>query len=72
MIVMDALRHAGAHPTAAAMRSYIEGLHDWAGIAGIYFFSDNSQRGIGENALQIVRWDSARNALIVSHAAAKR
>jgi len=71
MIVVDALRHTGAHPTAAAMRSYIEGLHDWAGIAGIYFFSDNGQRGIGENALQIVRWDSMHNSLTVSHAPAK-
>jgi branched-chain amino acid transport system substrate-binding protein len=72
MIVVDALRHTGPHPTAAALHAYIEGLHSWAGIAGIYFFSDNSQRGIGENALQIVRWDSAHNTLAVSHAHAGR
>jgi branched-chain amino acid transport system substrate-binding protein len=65
MIVIDALRHAGPHPTAAVMHAYIEGLHDWAGVAGIYYFRDGSQRGIGENALQVDRWDGARNAFAV-------
>lgn len=65
MIVIDALRHAGPNPTAADLHAYIEGLHDWAGIAGIYYFRDNSQRGIGQSALQVYRWDGARNAFAV-------
>ncbi len=66
MIVIDALRHAGSHPTAAALHAYIEGLHDWAGIAGIYYFRDGNQRGIGENALQVDRWDGAHNSFVVA------
>ena len=65
MIVIDGLRHAGPQPTAAKVHAYIESLHDWAGIAGIYFFRDNSQRGIGENALQVDRWDGAHSAFVV-------
>jgi branched-chain amino acid transport system substrate-binding protein len=65
MIVIDALRHAGPTPTAAKLRAYIEDLHDWAGIAGIYYFRDNSQRGIGQSALQVYRWDGAHTAFTV-------
>ena len=68
MIVVDALRHAGPNPTAAAMHAYIEGLRSWAGIAGIYYFSDNSQRGITGSALQIVRWEGTRSAFSVAQA----
>ena len=65
MIVIDALRHAGPNPTAAKLHAYIEDLHDWAGIAGIYYFRDNSQRGIGANALQVYRWDGAHATFTV-------
>lgn len=68
MLVVDALRHAGPDPTAAAMHAYIESLHSWPGIAGIYFFADGGQRGITGSALQIVRWDSARGAFSVAQA----
>lgn len=66
MIVIDALRHAGANPTAAKLHDYIAGLHDWAGIAGIYYFRDNSQRGIGANALQAYRWDAGHGTIVVA------
>jgi hypothetical protein len=66
MIVIDALRHAGANPTAAKLHDYIESLHDWAGIAGIYYFRDNSQRGIGQNALQAYRWDGGHGTFAVA------
>jgi branched-chain amino acid transport system substrate-binding protein len=66
MIVVDALRHAGANPTAAKLHDYIESLHDWAGIAGIYYFRDGSQRGIGQNAIQSYRWDAAHGTFTVA------
>jgi len=65
MIVIAAMRHAGAQPTAAKIHSYIEDIHDYPGISGIYFFRDNSQRGIGENALQVYRWDGPRATFAV-------
>jgi len=64
-IVIDAMRHAGNPPAAAKIHSYIESIHDYAGISGIYFFSDNSQRGIGENALQVYRWDAPHDTFVV-------
>lgn len=66
MIVIDALRHAGAKPTAAKLHDYIEGLHDWAGIAGIYYFRDNGQRGIGQNAEQAYGWDAVHGKFYVA------
>ena len=72
MIVIDALRHARATPPAAKLRDYIEGLHDRAGIAGIYNFSDNSQRGIGQNALQAYRWDAGNGTIVVASRPAGR
>ena len=65
MILIDALRRAGPTPTAAKLRASIEDLHDWAGIAGIYYFRDNSQRGIGQSALQVYRWDGAHTTFTV-------
>jgi branched-chain amino acid transport system substrate-binding protein len=59
MILIEALRHAGPNPTAAQIHAYIENVHDFAGIAGIYYFRDNSQRGIGQNALQVYRWNAS-------------
>lgn len=70
LIVIDALRHAGPNPTAAKIHAYIEGLHGWAGIEGLYDFRDGTQRGIGLNSLLIYRWDAAKGKLIiVSHPA---
>jgi len=59
LIVVDALRHVGTDATPDAIRSYIEGLHGWAGINGIYDFRDGSQRGLAENTAIIIRWNGA-------------
>ncbi len=70
MLAIDALRRAGGNPVAAKLHAYIEDQHDWAGIAGIYYFRDNSQRGIGATALQVYRWDAPRdNFAVVSRPA---
>lgn len=58
-ILVDALRHVGATAGASRVKAYIEGLHDYAGINGIYDFRDGSQRGLGINTALIVRWDPA-------------
>ncbi len=58
MIVIDALRHIGPNPTGAKVHDYIENLHGWAGIEGVYDFRDGLQRGIGLDSLLVYRWDS--------------
>jgi branched-chain amino acid transport system substrate-binding protein len=64
MIVIDGLRHLGPDATAAQMRSYILGLHGWAGVEGVYDFGDPEQRGVGQNALFIASWDPDKKGWI--------
>jgi branched-chain amino acid transport system substrate-binding protein len=64
MIVIDGLRHLGPDATAAQMRNFILGLHGWAGVEGVYDFSDPEQRGVGQNALFIASWDPAKRSWI--------
>jgi hypothetical protein len=40
------------------VRDYIEHLHGWVGVNGVYDFADGSQRGIGENACVILRYQN--------------
>ncbi len=58
MILVGALRKFGAHATATQIRDYVVGLHSWVGINGVYDFRDGSQRGLGQNAYVIDRWDA--------------
>jgi branched-chain amino acid transport system substrate-binding protein len=63
MIIIDALRALGPNASPAQIRAYIEGLHSWAGILGIYDFRDRSQRGLGENNAVMLRYDGPTNAV---------
>jgi branched-chain amino acid transport system substrate-binding protein len=64
MIVVTAFRTIGPNATAAQIHDYIENLHSWAGINGIYDFRDGSQRGIGAIASDIQRWDPKSNEFV--------
>jgi branched-chain amino acid transport system substrate-binding protein len=64
LIVIDTLRHIGPNGTGAAAAAYINGLHGFAGLNGIYDFRDGSQRGIGMNAMVIDRWDPHSNDFV--------
>ena len=64
MIVVDAYKKLGAAASAAQFRAYINALHGWAGINGIYDFRDGSQHGVGQNAVVMVRYDVAKNDFI--------
>lgn len=57
LIVFDAFRHLGNKATAQQIRDYINHLHGFAGINGIYDFRDGSQHGVGENGVVMVRWN---------------
>jgi branched-chain amino acid transport system substrate-binding protein len=59
LIVVDALEHVGLDASPDAVRAYLESLHGFVGINGLYDFRDGSQRGLGENTAVIVRWDAA-------------
>jgi len=63
-VVIDALRHLGVGATATQVRDYIDNLHGWVGVNGVYDFSDAEQRGIGIGGMVVDRWDQARNEFI--------
>lgn len=65
MIVVDALRKLGPDATAAQIRGYIEGLRGWTGVEGRYDFTSHDQRGIGESAAAIFRWDAAKKDFVM-------
>jgi branched-chain amino acid transport system substrate-binding protein len=57
LIAVDALRHAGADPSAEALRSHIAQLKGFAGISGIYDFPAEPQRGLKQDAALVARWN---------------
>jgi branched-chain amino acid transport system substrate-binding protein len=58
MIVVAAYRAAGPQATAEQLQAFIQSLHSWAGINGIYDFRDGKQRGVTLGIGVIARWDA--------------
>ena len=64
MIFVEALRHVGPDASAEQIHDYIEHLHGWVGVNGIYDFSSGDQRGIGENGLEMAQWDAQKDDFV--------
>jgi branched-chain amino acid transport system substrate-binding protein len=64
-IIVNALQAIGPAATADQIHAYIENLHSWAGINGIYDFRGGDQRGIGEAAVVIHQWDPVKKDFVV-------
>jgi branched-chain amino acid transport system substrate-binding protein len=64
MVLVDALRHIGVNATAEQIRDYIDNLHGWAGIEGVYDFHDPEQRGMNEQSVVVYRWDGRTTSFI--------
>jgi branched-chain amino acid transport system substrate-binding protein len=62
LILLDAFRHLGDNATAQQVREYVNGLHGFAGINGIYDFRGGDQHGVGENGVVIVRYNPANDS----------
>jgi len=60
MIVVDALRHLGTTATASQLRDYIDALHDYGGICGVYDFRGYNHRGLTQKDAIVMRWDRAK------------
>jgi branched-chain amino acid transport system substrate-binding protein len=65
LILIDALRHAGPAPTAAKVHDYVENLHGFPGIVGVYDFRDGSNRGIGLGDVYETTWDPNQYSFVV-------
>ena len=65
-IAVDALRHLGTNATADQIHDYVEGLHGFAGIQGVYDFRNGDQRGLGDAANALFRWDAVKNDFVLA------
>jgi branched-chain amino acid transport system substrate-binding protein len=64
-IVIDAYRKLGTGATFDQIRQYILGLKGYAGISGVYDFSDRGagvQRGLTAKDVLVMRWDESKTA----------
>jgi branched-chain amino acid transport system substrate-binding protein len=61
LIVFDAFRHLGLDATAEQIHAYIENLHGFAGINGIYDFRDGLQHGLNRSEGVVARWFPDKN-----------
>jgi branched-chain amino acid transport system substrate-binding protein len=59
-ITVAAFRALGTGATAAQIHDYIENLHDFPGIGGLYDFRSGDQHGLGDDATVILQWDPAK------------
>ena len=59
LIMTNAVQKLGFDTTPAQVREYVNTLKGWTGINGLYDFSMYPQRGIGDDALAVLRWDPA-------------
>lgn len=59
LLVVDAYRRLGTDATPEALRTYLSSVKGWAGIAGVYDFTDplHPNRGLGQDASTMYRWD---------------
>jgi branched-chain amino acid transport system substrate-binding protein len=57
-LLILALRKLGTGATAMQVRDYLETIHGYAGISGVYDFRDGSNRGLGINDVLLARWDA--------------
>ena len=61
-IIVDAVRQLGTSATADQIRRYILAQRSYAGISGIYDFSDGQQRGLSTKDVVIFRWENQRSS----------
>jgi branched-chain amino acid transport system substrate-binding protein len=64
-IVVDAYRKLGTAATFDQIRTWISSQTDYAGISGVYDFTDKgagAQRGLTQKDVLIMRWDEGKTA----------
>lgn len=62
LLVVSAFRKLGTNANAEQIRQYLANLRGFAGATGRYDFKAVPQRGLGQDAVIMVRWDKAKNA----------
>jgi branched-chain amino acid transport system substrate-binding protein len=72
LIYVDALRHLGPDAKSTDVRDYIENLHGFAGICGVYDFRNGNQRGLTADNVLVLRWDNAKSDWVTAGSARRR
>jgi branched-chain amino acid transport system substrate-binding protein len=66
MFVVDTLRKVGVDAPSTKIRDAMISAKGWVGVNGPYDFGAYAQRGIGQSAIVMVRWDAAKNDFVPS------
>lgn len=64
LIVVAALKKLGLKATAPQLKAYLENLHGFAGVNGVYDFRVGNQRGLTEKSGIMVRWDPPKDTWV--------
>jgi branched-chain amino acid transport system substrate-binding protein len=64
LIVIEGLRKIGPDGTAQQLRDFIANLQDFAGINGVYDFKKYPERGLGQEAAIVTRYDAATKSFV--------
>jgi hypothetical protein len=63
MIMIDALRALGTDATPEQLRNWLDNLHDYPGISGIYDFRKDPH-GITIDDMIMMRWDTQKQVWV--------
>lgn len=63
-IVLETMRRAGPDADAQKLRDVLESMKGFVGIEGSYDFTSHDQRGLGESAAALFRYDRLKNEFI--------
>jgi branched-chain amino acid transport system substrate-binding protein len=64
LLAVAVLSAVGPDADAAKVRAFVNELHGWNGIQGIYDFKRFPQRGLGADAMLVMRWDDGKKAFV--------
>ena len=64
MIMLEVLRRAGTDADGQKIYATLQSLKGWTGIEGTYDFSAHDQRGLGQAAAALFRYDQTRNEFV--------
>jgi branched-chain amino acid transport system substrate-binding protein len=64
MIMLEVIRRAGTDAGAQKIYATLQSLKGFTGIEGTYDFSSHDQRGLGQPAAALFRYDQARNEFV--------
>ena len=64
MIMLEVIRRAGTDADAQKIYATLQSLKGFTGIEGSYDFTSHDQRGLGQPAAALFRYDQARNEFV--------